>query len=71
MGAGSLSSGPCGEPGWAVVACTAPGKPRGEAAKENRADLQNHLPISVRCPTTVVVAIRRFAGCCWQIHLFA
>lgn len=62
MGAGNLSSDPCDETGWAVAACTAPGRPRGEAGKENRGDLQKRLLGSLLCPTTAIVAIKRFAG---------
>lgn len=61
MGAGSLSSDPCDETGWAAAACTAPGRPRGEAGKENCGDLQKHLLGSLLCPTTVIVATKRFA----------
>lgn len=61
MEADSLPSNPYGETGREVAGCTALGKPHGEAGKEDCGDLQKCLVGAAHCPTSVIVAIRRFA----------
>lgn len=61
VAAGSLSSDLCDETGWGVAECTALGKLRGEAGREESGDLKKCSVDSVHCSTTVITAIRRTA----------